>query len=207
MPITSQIGSSSLIKPGVIDSAATRPASPYEGQVIFQKDTDQLLVWNGTAWVVIGNATGGGSNVRLSYQTNTTNYAVNQTVLASASDIFSSDLTWVADGTSTYWIEFYTSLQATGYAGVSAYTRIYLVNGSGADLGTIALTEVNGVSGQRAYGSVHVKFPYTPSAGSTSINLRAVYVNGDNTGTLYGGAGGAGNYVPMWCAVYGPALA
>ena len=52
MPITSQIGSSSLIKPGVIDSAATRPASPYEGQVIFQKDTDQLLVWNGTTWVI-----------------------------------------------------------------------------------------------------------------------------------------------------------
>ena len=52
MPITSQIGSSSLIKPGVVDSAATRPASPYEGQVIFQKDTDQLLVWNGTAWVI-----------------------------------------------------------------------------------------------------------------------------------------------------------
>ena len=52
MGISQQIGSSSLIKPGVIDSSATRPASPYEGQVIFQKDTDQLLVWNGTAWVI-----------------------------------------------------------------------------------------------------------------------------------------------------------
>ena len=52
MGISQQIGASSLIKPGVIDSAATRPASPYEGQVIFQKDTDQLLVWNGTAWVI-----------------------------------------------------------------------------------------------------------------------------------------------------------
>lgn len=52
MGITQQIGASSLIKPGVIDSAAARPASPYEGQVIFQKDTDQLLVWNGTAWVI-----------------------------------------------------------------------------------------------------------------------------------------------------------
>jgi hypothetical protein len=57
MPITSQIGSSSLIKPGVVDSAATRPASPYEGQVIFQKDTDQLLVWNGTAWVIPNQTT------------------------------------------------------------------------------------------------------------------------------------------------------
>lgn len=52
MGITQQIGASSLIKPGVINNAAARPASPYEGQVIFQKDTDQLLVWNGTAWVI-----------------------------------------------------------------------------------------------------------------------------------------------------------
>jgi hypothetical protein len=52
MGITQNIGASSLIKPGVIDNTAARPASPYEGQVIFQKDTDQLLVWNGTAWVI-----------------------------------------------------------------------------------------------------------------------------------------------------------
>jgi hypothetical protein len=52
MGITQQIGASSIIKPGVIDNTAARPASPYEGQVIFQKDTDQLLVWNGTAWVM-----------------------------------------------------------------------------------------------------------------------------------------------------------
>lgn len=52
MGISQQIGASSLIKPGVIDNTAARPASPYEGQVIFQKDTDQLLVWNGTVWVI-----------------------------------------------------------------------------------------------------------------------------------------------------------
>lgn len=52
MGITQQIGASSLIKPGVIDNTAARPASPFEGQVIYQKDTDQLLVWNSTAWVI-----------------------------------------------------------------------------------------------------------------------------------------------------------
>jgi hypothetical protein len=52
MGITNNIPPSRLIQPGVIDNAAARPASPYEGQVIFQKDTDQLLVWNGTAWVI-----------------------------------------------------------------------------------------------------------------------------------------------------------
>ena len=45
------------LKPGVVDSTATRPSAPYEGQVIFQKDTDQLLVWNGTAWVIPNQTT------------------------------------------------------------------------------------------------------------------------------------------------------
>ena len=50
MGITQNTGASSIIRPGVIDNTAARPASPYEGQVIFQKDTDAVLVWNGTAW-------------------------------------------------------------------------------------------------------------------------------------------------------------
>lgn len=53
MGITQQIGASSLIKPGVIDNTAARPASPYEGQVVFQKDTDQLLIYTGSAWVSV----------------------------------------------------------------------------------------------------------------------------------------------------------
>ena len=40
------------LKPGVVDNTASRPSAPFEGQMIFQKDTDQLLVWNGTAWVI-----------------------------------------------------------------------------------------------------------------------------------------------------------
>ena len=51
MGISQQIGASSLIRPGVIDNAAARPASPYEGQMVYQKDTDQIFVWNGTSWL------------------------------------------------------------------------------------------------------------------------------------------------------------
>ena len=40
------------LKPGVVDNTASRPSAPFEGQMIFQKDTDQLLIWNGTAWVI-----------------------------------------------------------------------------------------------------------------------------------------------------------
>ena len=51
MGISQQIGSSSQIKPGVCTST-TRPASPYTGQVIFETDTNRMLVWNTTAWVI-----------------------------------------------------------------------------------------------------------------------------------------------------------
>jgi hypothetical protein len=52
MGITQNTGASSLIRPGVIDNTAARPASPFEGQMVYQKDTDETLVWSGTAWVL-----------------------------------------------------------------------------------------------------------------------------------------------------------
>lgn len=56
MPISQQIGSSSLAKPGVCTSS-TRPASPYQGQVIYQTDTNTTLVWNGSGWVLLSTGT------------------------------------------------------------------------------------------------------------------------------------------------------
>ena len=52
MGISQQIGASSLSKPGVCTSS-TRPATPYEGQQIYETDTDKVLVWNGTAWLYL----------------------------------------------------------------------------------------------------------------------------------------------------------
>ena len=86
MGITQQIGASSLIKPGVIDNTAARPASPYEGQVIFQKDTDQLLVWNGTAWVIPNQTTQNPEGLEL-IKTQTIGSGV---TTVTVSDVFSS---------------------------------------------------------------------------------------------------------------------
>jgi hypothetical protein len=51
MPLSSVVGAQSIIKPGVCTSS-TRPAVPFEGQMIFETDTDRLYVYNGTAWVI-----------------------------------------------------------------------------------------------------------------------------------------------------------
>lgn len=37
-------------RPGVCTSS-TRPTAPYEGQQIYETDTDLLRIWNGSAWV------------------------------------------------------------------------------------------------------------------------------------------------------------
>jgi len=49
MPLSSVVGAQSIVKPGVCTSS-TRPASPFEGQMIYETDTDKVLVWNGTDW-------------------------------------------------------------------------------------------------------------------------------------------------------------
>ena len=49
MPLSNYLPNSRISQAGVCTSA-TRPASPYEGQMIYETDTDKVLVWNGTGW-------------------------------------------------------------------------------------------------------------------------------------------------------------
>jgi hypothetical protein len=55
MPLSSVVGAQSIVKPGVCTSS-TRPASPYDGQVIYETDTDKTLVYNGTGWVFLSTS-------------------------------------------------------------------------------------------------------------------------------------------------------
>jgi hypothetical protein len=50
MPLSNYLAPSAIAKPGVCTSS-TRPASPYEGQFIYETDTDKTFVWNGSTWV------------------------------------------------------------------------------------------------------------------------------------------------------------
>jgi hypothetical protein len=50
MSISQQIGAASMVKWGVCTST-TRPASPYQGQHIYETDTNLQYVWDGSAWV------------------------------------------------------------------------------------------------------------------------------------------------------------
>ena len=55
MGLDSAYGIGSL-KQGVCTSS-TRPASPFEGQIIYETDTDMVAIWNGSAWRYIAATT------------------------------------------------------------------------------------------------------------------------------------------------------
>ena len=56
MGLSNVTGASSILQPGVCTSS-TRPASPFDGQVIYETDTDKVAVYDSSAWVYKTNAT------------------------------------------------------------------------------------------------------------------------------------------------------
>jgi hypothetical protein len=128
-------------------------------------------------------------------QERTTSYTVNQTALASATDIFASDVTWTADGTTTYLLELFVPRNDTGSGG---FTTFFMVDGAGAALAAVGF--VGGGSGI-SYDAPLMRYWYTPSAGAVTVNARATF--GGAAGVFYGGAGGA-SQPPVYLAAFGP---
>jgi hypothetical protein len=144
------------------------------------------------------------SIVRLAYQTITSDFSVTTATVASATDVFSTDLTWTADGTSAYQVKFWAPGSYTSDI-LDRYLQFHLVDGSGNDLGAIGQVGTCQATARRAYGAVNLEVLYTPSAGSASINIRCVSV-ASGSGAIKAGPGGAGQLFPAYAAVYGPDL-
>ena len=203
----------------IVCSSTTRPSTPFEGQEIYETDTNKTLVYNGSSWVETSDLDSTDAlptsaqtkltNVynsvqRLAYGTRTSDYTANQTTVGAAADVFSSDLTWTADGTSSYRIEFFVPQSYTETT-VDTFLEVHLVSGAGTDLGILGRIGPSQVSGKRAYWSGHLVTYYTPSVGSASINLRCLCLS-SGSGALQAASGGAGAFLPMWLAVFGPPI-
>ena len=126
--------------------------------------------------------TASGGLVELGYVERTTSQSVTATTFAGASEVFATDLTYVADGSPVV-VEFYAPQVAVG----GTYIVMNLSNGSTGDLGQIAYAASS--------GTAKTEYRYTPSAGVQTLNVRAWVQSG--TGTLSGGAGGSGQFPPI----------
>jgi hypothetical protein len=134
-----------------------------------------------------------GSLRRLGYAQRTTTLV--STANATPEEIF-SDISWTADGTSAYMVQWWFPYFDTGTAAVP---RLILTNGAGVSLQWVSVATTNIL--HMASGTTW----YTPAAGTATVNL-AMTTGGSGSWTAGGGAGGA-TYAPSWLAVWGPALA
>ena len=175
--------------------AYTTPTTHVAGETLPAAD------WN----VVVNNEIAlQQSIVRLAYQTITSDFNVTTATVASATNIFSTGLTWTANGTSAYQIKFWAPSSYTSDI-LDRYLQFHLVDASGHDLGAIGQVGTCQATGRRAYGAVNLEVLYTPSAGSTTVNIRCVSV-ASGSGAIKAGPGGSGQLFPAYGAVYGPDL-
>jgi hypothetical protein len=167
MGITQQIGASSLIRPGVIDNAAARPASPYEGQAVYQKDTDQVLFWNGTAWYPNWNLPWGYIAAPITITTN-------QTSITTAVDVTGASFTVTLIGGRRYRYKWQGLFQC---ASAAKRMNIFLSDGSTTFTQTLWIAHDNATD--YTYSGWYVE-----SAGTTSTATRKLRVQQQDAATF-----------------------
>ena len=135
---------------------------------------------------------------RLGYQERTTNYTTASTTFAGAADVFSTAITFTADGTSAY--KFYLYIPGVQVPdGRALYAALGI---GGTQYGRTGAFYRPG--GQLEVGGSILERWLVPSAGSVSVNFRFRHDTG--ACTVIAGTGSADAPVPMFMAVYGPAL-
>ena len=193
MPLSSVVGAQSIVKPGVCTSS-TRPASPYDGQVIYETDTDRAMVYNGTGWVVL--STGRANPVGLDIVSTTTIGTAVSSV--DVTNCFSATydnylVSWTTTGSTgialrLQYLTAASSLISTGYyysGYYSSYSSPSLVsdasnNGSSFRIGTLTASTV-------CAGQSILYNPFTTStkfwSGSHASTGEAYSYNGYNSST------------------------
>lgn len=145
-----------------------------------------------------------GSVKRLDHQTFTGTYTSTSSTSSGAADIFASDLSWTADGTSTYILLGYYSYGYTG-TDLGATKLVGFVKGDGSNIkGHSWMDGQNGNSSYRMYSSGFFQMHYLPTAGTQTVNMRSWY-NGSNSNNSAIIADNS-SQAEVFMSVYGPVM-
>lgn len=220
MPFSSVLGASSVIKPGVCTST-TRPAVPYEGQLIYETDTDRVASWNGSAWVythssgmvyLSGATFSGSSTVSMPASTFTTtyrNYLVILRVTASANDqqllmrVNNSGSPRTSGNYTGASSRAYSSVGVTNSAAATSFNLCAISSSAPDTAVSLSITVYDPTS-----TSFKTNWSYTGFGGNDSNQPSAVWGGGVNTATAENNdgltflGGGSGNLTGSY-AVYG----
>lgn len=162
MPLSSVLGAQSLVRPGVCTSS-TRPASPFEGQVIYETDTDKVLVYDGSAWYAPENTAWG--------QMATAQSTSAQTGISTETDLTSLTVTFTAV-TGRMYQAFFT---VNPYGTSGEVGNVFLNIG-----GTNVLTVRSNFAATNKFSTLTAHHYFTQSSGSVTVKLRMAKVDTNN---------------------------
>ena len=205
MGLSNYLPNSRLAQPGVCTSS-TRPASPYEGQVIYETDTDRVLVYNNAAWVDPSTGKSGRSGLVKIVPTGATNGTVeangdviigNAVSTVTVNDAFIADydnyLIQIAGGAASAnaYIDIRLGATTTGYAyGILSGTGYTTASGNALQSATTTGTHWRYVGYGSANGltaGIHVYSPNLPKRTTMFAQLMPHLTNigyGMTTGLL-----------------------
>ena len=175
MPLSTVLGAQSLVQPAVC-TTATRPASPYTGQAIYDTTTATTLIWNGTAWVGTG---------KLLQIVNSQTGAV---ATGTTTIPFDDTIPQITEGT-----EFLT-LAITPTSATTLLQIDITVSFSYSILNTVTLalfqdSTANALAASCEYGStatgmINSSLTYKMTSGTTSATTFRLRMGGETAGTL-----------------------
>lgn len=169
MPVTNYLPSSRLVQPGVCTST-TRPVTPFEGQVIYETDTDKTLVWNGANWVFLSTSSAGDVGLVKIIPTVSS-------VGGTAATVSSDGVVNIGSGN--------TSITVTAFSSAFENYRVLCTNGSCSTQLQIRL-QLSGISSN-----------YFGAYNGTSYTASTYYGQNDNNGPhwTWVGTGGTGHMI------------
>lgn len=192
MPLSSVLGAQSLVRPGVCTSS-TRPASPFEGQVIYETDTDLVQVYNGSGWKSLGRmvASTNGSVLQVVQVTKTDTFSASLSAGAST-DITGLSITHSVSGADNKLLlmaQLGNVASSAGFAscGLAFYNGTSLLNLGDAASNRTRVSVGGTTGGSSNTASVNMpsmSFLHTPGSGSKTYTVRAINID-SSTRTVY----------------------
>ena len=186
--------SASSFRPGVCLST-NRPVSPYEGQVIYESDTDRTLVWNGSSWIYLATSSQYKVGVELVSSAEFTNVPYTEVTGFSSAfqwyDLYfsgvnvsspaaSTVLCVLYDGATARNSQYYGGNHYMGYDGTAGAQ--YNQNNAGDFYGTTLETRYRGNFTMRIFRASGQNFSYNTN-GFDSMNFRSFHGGGFRNGT------------------------
>lgn len=172
------------VKPGVCTSS-TRPSSPFDGQMIYETDTNLVRIWNGTAWKTLSYSDyTSGSVIQVASATKTDAFTTTST---SYVDITGLSVSITPTSTSSKVLVSY-SVHGQGVGGTNM-GFIQIVRGS------TAVGNADGAGNRPGVGSVLPELSgyvfgitsnsYLDSPNTTSSTTYKLQVKSNTANTLY----------------------